>query len=288
MPFFSLVVSTKGRTHELATLLASLQAQTCRDFEVLVVDQNDGSELLALLGRDWGFPLVRLPRPRERGLSRGRNVGWRAASGTFVCFPDDDCWYDPGFLTYAARRLNLTQADVLTGRAAAPDGRSINGRFEEEAQRVSRRERVWTTQIEWVAFFRRTLLERLKGYDDEVGVGASSPWQACEGQEIVLRALESGAACFYDPDLVGRHAEMVVDQPDRSTIRKARAYGRGMDHVLRKHRFGVVAGTYWTIRPLLRAVLLLVRMRPADARYYAAVALGRFEGAVGRLLFTSA
>ena len=288
MPLFSLVVSTKGRTQELKPLLASLQEQTLRDFELLVVDQNAGRELEALLEQPWGFPVTRLSRHEERGLSRGRNVGWRAAEGEFVCFPDDDCWYDPGFLAYAAERLSMTRSDVLTGRAAAADGRSINGRFETVAQRVTRRGKVWTTQIEWVAFFRRSLLAQLGGYDEEVGIGAASPWQACEGQEIVLRALEVGAVCCYDPALVGRHAEVKVERPDAQAMRKARAYGRGMGHVLRLHRFGAGAAAYWALRPLLRAGLMLVQLRPRDARYYAEVALGRLEGAIGHLVSRSA
>ena len=167
------------------------------------------------------FPITRLERPAEQGLSRGRNVGWRAASGEYVCFPDDDCWYDPDFLEYSARQLAETGADVLTGRAAKEDGTSINGRFAPKAIWVTAAHQVWTTQIEWVAFFRRSLLVQLGGYDEDVGIGALTPWQACEGQDIVLRALELGARCYYDPSLTGRHAEIVLDRPSASTRKKS-------------------------------------------------------------------
>jgi glycosyltransferase involved in cell wall biosynthesis len=283
MPFFSLVVSTKGRIGEIEPLLASLKAQSFRDFDVVVVDQNPDSRLEALLARDWGFALRRLHRPSDSGLSRGRNVGWRDSTGEFVLFPDDDCWYPAGFLAYAAQRLALTRADVLTGRAADMDGRSINGRFETRAQRVDRA-RVWTTQIEWVAVFRRTLLQALDGYDPDIGVGAATPWQACEGQDIVLRALNAGAACWYDPDLFGHHAELETTNPDAAMIAKGRAYGRGMGYVLRRHGWGWGARFYWVARPAARAVVSLLRRRRAAARYFQHVAIGRLEGALGRLL----
>ena len=284
MPFFSLVVSTKGRVNEVAELLSSLHAQSYRDFEVLVVDQNSDDRLFAVVNEARSYPIAHLLCPGERGLSRGRNVGWHAASGTFVCFPDDDCWYDPGYLAYAKIQLEETGADVLTGRSAAADGRSINGRFEGSAQNVSCRRLVWTTQIEWVAFFRRTTLQQINGYDEDVGIGAASPWQSCEGQEIVLRALLTGATCYYDPDLVGRHAEMRVDNPSPATIRKARAYGRGMGHVLRKHKFGPFAKVYWISRPLAHSALMLASGELARTRYYLQVAVGRLEGAFGRIL----
>jgi len=283
MPLFSLVVSTKGRAQELEQLLLSLAAQSFRDFDVLVVDQNPDARLEATLARDWGFALRRLHRPGDSGLSRGRNVGWRDSDAEFVLFPDDDCWYPPGFLAYAAQRLAETGADILTGRAANAQGRSINGRFETQAQKVVR-SRVWTTQIEWVAVFRRTCLQALGGYDPDLGVGAATPWQACEGQDIVLRALAMGAACWYDPDLFGHHAELPTAHPDDALVRKARAYGRGMGYVLRRHGWGWGERLYWVARPCARAGLRLLRRNLPAARYFQQVAIGRLEGALGWLL----
>jgi len=283
MPLFSLVVSTKGRGLDLDKLLLSLQSQTFRDFDVRVVDQNADSRLAPTLGRDWGFPLRRLHRPDDSGLSRGRNVGWRDSDAEFVLFPDDDCWYPPEFLAYAAGRLAETGADVLTGRAADETGRSINGRFETVAQKVGR-DKVWTTQIEWVAVFRRSLLQALGGYDEGLGVGAATPWQACEGQDIVLRALKLGATCWFDPDVFGHHAELETTHPDAAMIRKGRAYARGMGYVLRQHGWGWGARLYWAARPGARAALSLLRRNLPAARYYQQVAIGRLEGAAGRLM----
>ena len=282
MPFFSLVVSTKGRSHELRTLLESLARQSFLDFEFLLIDQNAGNELEGLAKEDWGFEVTRIRRPFEQGLSRGRNVGLRASSGEYVCFPDDDCWYGSEFLAFGAKQIALTGADVLTGRAANEEGQSINGRFAAAATWVTSPLQVWTTQIEWVAFFRRSLLLQLDGYDEDVGIGASTPWQACEGQEVVLRALSVGAKCYYDPALTGQHAEIVVDQPSASARRKALGYARGMGYVLRKHRFGSPAVLYWVLRPLVRSGLMLALFKPTDARYYVTVAIGRLEGALGR------
>jgi len=283
MPLFSLVVSTKGRAEELETLLLSLKAQSFRDFDVLVIDQNPDDRLEAPLAKAWGFALRRLHRPGESGASRGRNVGWRESGAEFVLFPDDDCWYPRDFLAYAAQCLAESGADVLSGRAADAQGRSINGRFETMAQRV-RRNRVWTTQIEWVAVFRRSLLQTLDGYDPDLGVGCATPWQACEAQDIVLRALKAGAVCWYDPDLFGYHAELETVHPDLAMIRKGRAYGRGMGYVLRQHGWGWGARLYWVARPAARAALSLLRGNWSAARYAQQVAVGRLEGALGRCL----
>ena len=283
MPFFSLVISTKGRSEELRPLLRSLDRQTFPNFEVIIVDQNEDDRLGQIVQEKWKFSLTHVPKGGERGLSRGRNAGLRYCRGTYICFPDDDCWYMPNFLSFAADRLEETGADILTGRAADDAGKDVNGRYANTAQAI-RHANVWITQIEWVAFFRRALLESVGGYDVEIGVGASSPWQSGEGQDLVLRALETGASGWFDPNLVGRHAEFVVDNPPPAIIKKGRVYGRGMGHVLRKHRFGVATGVYWVSRPLARAAYSACRLRLSEARYYAQVATGRLEGALGRML----
>ena len=280
MPFFSLVISTMGRSRELKTLFGSLARQSFSDFEVVLVDQNDNDDLETLTKQDWGFPLTRIACPQDQGLSKGRNVGWRAAGGVFICFPDDDCWYDGDFLASAYSLLSRTKAEVLTGRAAKEDGRDLNGRFSKKPMWVTKPRQVWMTQIEWVAFFKHSLLLQLGGYDEKVGIGASTPWQACEGQEIVLRALEADTKCYYDPALVGRHAEIVDDKPDARARQKALGYARGMGYVLRKHHLGALAVLYWVARPLLRSALMLILCKPGNSRFYASVALGRFEGAL--------
>lgn len=272
----SLVVATRGRAAPFRQLFESLAAQTCSGFEVIVVDQNpDDITAPFFAERSWPFPIKRVRTPRETGLSRGRNTGLAYARGAIVLFPDDDCWYPPHFLALALERMTALGADVIAGRAADETGRDINGRFQKQAQRISRRN-VWTTGIEWVVFFRRGVLDVVGGYDTDVGVGAATPWQACEGQDIMLRALERGFTCFYDPALYGHHAELDIEDP--GMVRKGRAYGRGLGYVLRTHGFPVFAAANWVARPLARALMTLGRGRPDLARYYANVALGRAEG----------
>lgn len=278
----SLIVATRGRAAPFQQLFESLEAQSFRAFEVIVVDQNPDDRVVPFfVEQTWSFPVRHLRTPTETGLSRGRNSGFAHADGAIVLFPDDDCWYPPHFLAFAVDRMDTLQADVVAGRAADETGRDINGRFERTAQRIDRAN-VWTTGIEWVVFFKRAVLEALGGYDTSIGVGAATPWQACEGQDIMLRALDRGFACFYDPALYGHHAELDVDDP--SMLRKGRAYGRGLGHVLRLHRYSVMAAANWIARPAVKALLSLARGNGQRFRYCCNVALGRSEGYLGRIV----
>ena len=278
----SLIVATRGRSAELERMLQSLVGQTWQNFDVTVVDQNPTPILDSLLSASWPFPIKHIRTPHASGACRARNTGWRETAGSVLLFPDDDCWYPSDFLALGMKRLETSGADVATGRAADEMGRSINGRFEDRMLEITP-VNVWTTSIEWVAFFKRGVFERTDGFDENIGIGASSPWQSCESQDIILRALADSFHCVYDPGLYGHHLELNTLEPDQAQIKKGRAYARGMGWVLRKHQISWMRRFYWFLRPLLRACLSVLRGRIAAARYYNEVFLGRLEGACGHL-----
>ena len=271
----SLVVATKGRSAPVRHLFESLQAQTFRDFEVIVVDQNIDARVGMPEAEGWSFPVTHVRTPGDSGASRARNVGFGLARGSIVLFPDDDCWYPPNFLENALGRMERHGADVLAGRAADANGRDINGRFEKEVTLIDRTS-VWTTGIEWVVFFKRNVLAMTSGYDDDLGIGAATPWQSCEAQDIMLRALRAGYVCVFDPDVYGHHAPL--DIRSVAMREKGRAYARGHGYVLRRHRYSLITALNWIARPLVRAGLSTLRGDLPLARYFTSVALGRFEG----------
>lgn len=278
----SLCLSTLGRTTEARVMLDSVCRQTLQPVETIVVDQNLDDRLVPILDEYADrLTIIRIHMPGSRGLSRGRNVGWRAAKGDFVLFPDDDCWYPVGFLEKATTAVAVMGADIVSGRAADETGRTINGRFESKAQWIDRRN-VWTTQIEWTVLFRRRVLDALGGFDEEIGVGAATPWQACEGQDIVLRAVDAGYRAYYDPTLIGHHGEIDTSRPDATLRRKGRAYARGMGRVLRLHGYGMAAALWWSLRPLARFAMAAASLNPRRAGYYLGVSLGRIEGYAAR------
>jgi glycosyltransferase involved in cell wall biosynthesis len=282
----SLVVATRGRTTELTKLLDSLTGQDCPGFEVIIVDQNSDNRLEHLSNGNWPFRLRRIHTPNARGLSRARNVGWKVADGELVIFPDDDCWYPSWLLSRGVQLISASQADVLTGRAADEAGRDINGRYSSVPHTINR-SNVWISGIEWVMLFKKAALLALDGFDEEIGVGAPTPWQACEGQDILLRALDKGFICRFDPAFFGHHLEF--DQlPSKSMQAKGRAYGRGLGHVLRVHHYGYLSAAWWISRPVARSLLSMAKGHFQECCYFLNVSLGRLEGYMERVLRSKA
>ena len=97
---FSVIVPLYNKGPYLSKALASVIAQTFRDFELIVVDDGstDHSFQVAqsvLQDADVKHQLI---RQANAGVSTARNNGVKAASGDYICFLDADDWWAPSFL----------------------------------------------------------------------------------------------------------------------------------------------------------------------------------------------
>jgi len=92
-PLFTVFTPTYNRRHTLPRVFAALQAQTCRDFEWLVVDdgsKDDSAGLVADFAREADFPVRCIVQPNG-GKHVAMNRGIREAAGElFVPLDSDD------------------------------------------------------------------------------------------------------------------------------------------------------------------------------------------------------
>jgi glycosyltransferase involved in cell wall biosynthesis len=106
MPRVSVIVTCFDLGHTLGEALASVEAQTFRDLEILVVD--DGSTepgTLAALARIEATR-ARVLRTANRGLPAARNHGARHASGEYLCCLDADDALHPEWLAKGVAALD--------------------------------------------------------------------------------------------------------------------------------------------------------------------------------------
>lgn len=112
-PLFSVIVTTHFRPQLLARALASLKAQTFRDFEVVVVSDEPSEATHATAGRLLDERDVYIRRRGVPGPGISRNAGLRAAAGEFVLFLDDDDSFEPELLSRLADSGKLDARAVL-------------------------------------------------------------------------------------------------------------------------------------------------------------------------------
>ena len=151
---FSLVLGTVERTHDLEEHLASLDAQTYRSFELIVVDQNKDERLAPILAPYAEcFPILHLRS--EPGLTRAKNLGLKRVTGDIIGFPDDNYRFPPDLLDRVARFFSEhPRVDGLTGHSVDEDGNNSNGKFDTEAGVIDKFN-VWYRSTAYTIFLRR-------------------------------------------------------------------------------------------------------------------------------------
>ncbi len=281
MVSFSLVLGTVERTHDLGRFLASLDAQSHRDFQLIIVDQNKDERLKPLLAPyAKRFPVLHLKS--EPGLTRAKNLGLKHVTGDVVGFPDDNCRFPPDLLDRVAQFFaEHPEADGLTGRSADDDGLDSNGTFDRKAGPVDKFN-VWNRSTAYTIFLRRGVVQGV-WYDEEMGPGAGTVWGAGDDHDYLLKVLSRGASVFYDPSVVVVHP-IPVTRLDEAAMHRAYTYDCGAGRAIRRHGFPWWFKAWWLARPLgglLLRFLGLIKGPPGIKRHRWNVFKGRLRGLRG-------
>ena len=115
---FSIIVPVYNRREEVADLLRSLEAQTDRSFEIILVE--DGSTQPALPdGKGPEGLRLKYYRKKNEGRSIARNYGIAGADGDYFIFVDSDCILPPDYIRELRRSLSENPVDCFGGPDAA-------------------------------------------------------------------------------------------------------------------------------------------------------------------------
>jgi glycosyltransferase involved in cell wall biosynthesis len=134
-PLISVVMPTRNRPTLLARAIASVQAQSYPNWELLVIDDasTDGTPaLLSSLRSD----AIRVCAGPGKGVCAARNIGLAAARGDLIAYLDDDNIMHPNWLKSVAWGFEQwPQSDALYG-AFVIDNPARNGNPDGELPRL--------------------------------------------------------------------------------------------------------------------------------------------------------
>ncbi|QFT93996.1 UDP-Glc:alpha-D-GlcNAc-diphosphoundecaprenol beta-1,3-glucosyltransferase WfgD [Roseovarius sp. THAF9] len=123
MPYATIIVPAYNAAATLPATLASLSAQTFRDFEVVIIDDGsiDDTALIASIhaASDSRF---RLLHQFNRGLAGARNSGIAEAQGEVIGFCDaDDLWMPEKLATHVDHLLGKPEVGISYSGSAMID-----------------------------------------------------------------------------------------------------------------------------------------------------------------------
>jgi glycosyltransferase involved in cell wall biosynthesis len=166
-PAISIIVPCYNGGQYLDALLASIRAQTYRDFELLVVDDGstDPATRDKLASLDGAFRVI---RQENRGLAAARNTGFREARGDLVLPVDCDDQLDPSFL-----------AETHAALASAPDDvafvfthmRLVGARTGVRPCHFDRFDQLFLNDLPYGMLIRKRAWQAIGGYDESMREG---------------------------------------------------------------------------------------------------------------------
>lgn len=279
----SVIITTRNRMQELDKFLVHLDRQSFRDFDLLLVDQNDGPGVAELLARHR-FRQQYL-RSEKRGAARGRNVALQLAQGDILAIPDDDCWYQPDLLQAVVRWFGEHPGiDMLCVQECNPDGEPMvprdspsPGFCTEQPVGLFPERSVWMVQSSML-FMRRSVRDNVGLMDESIGVGADTKYQSGEETDYFLRAMRTGSRMWFEPSLKVFHPEL----RELPRIRKINyPYSVGQGYLLRKYHCPLPRLLAVMGRAFGGAVMSACRLDFPNVSIYCKRGIGIFVGYFG-------
>lgn len=116
---YSVIVPVYNRPDEVDELLASLEVQTFKDFEVVVVEDGSSIPCQEVVNRHASRLVLRYFAKENSGPGQSRNYGAERCQGEYLIVLDSDCVLPPGYLAAVDAELTKNPCDAFGGPDAA-------------------------------------------------------------------------------------------------------------------------------------------------------------------------
>lgn len=278
-PPVSVILPTYNRATTIRASIDSVLRQTWTEFELLVVDDGSTDSTLEIIQNIRDSRLKILTTPRNLGPSGARNIGIRAARGTWVAFQDSDDEWMPDKLTLQMARLEEPGAPwiaaycgmIIVGSVVEKQGRTriryIPDRSVDPVEGAINTSLLETSFVSTqMLIARREDLENLGGFDENLP--SMVDW------DLVLRLSQRGQVAFVDEPLVLQRfsPNSITHDQARRTVARAQIIHKHRDQMslvpgLLARQYRALAGEYRRlslIEDALKAIQTARRTKPFD------------------------
>lgn len=218
----SVIIVDYGR-HLLHDCLESLKAQTFKDFEVIVIDNN----------------------VHNRGFSKGCNEGIRQAKGEYIALLNNDARAHAHWLEELVKAVDkCPNAGMFASRVLKPDGNleSAGCWIHPDGNGMCRRDEIHRVAFPsgCAALYRKSML-------DEIGLFDERFFAYNEDTELGMRARKAGYGCVYVPLAIVTH--LGSQSTSRNSLKKLFWVERNRVLIMLKHYsfLQMIRSIPWTV-----------------------------------------
>ena len=242
----SVIIPTRNHKDALKKCLDSLEGQTRKPDQILVVSESDNKEKLVL-----GTPGIQMKyfhSDKLIGPSALRNIGIQNCSGDVVVFLDDDSVPQLDFIENIALPFLNAKIGILRGKVKATN--SISKTF---AKHYDLGETMFEISPRLLLLccmaMKKHILDEFGGFDENIPYGH-------EEVDIGYRANNHGYQCFYTPNAIIYHnySNSVLHY-----LKKRFIWGKKR-HQLKKHRIKMIGQKRIILNlfPILSLMILVI------------------------------
>jgi GT2 family glycosyltransferase len=215
----SVIICTCNRYELISNTLDSICKNNVEPYELIIVDQSDDKPRVENIINNYRSSInLKLIPDNKKGLSRARNIGWRAAAGEIIAFTDDDAYVDQKWIE------KIFYSFTIYGENIGIVGGKILPVFEEKNPHWEMPEK-WSYLYpaydsgEYIGEYKnnelppgvnfatlKKILIEAGGFNERLGVIAGKRFQIYgEDSEIAIKAKSLGYRVLYNSNVIVYH-----------------------------------------------------------------------------------
>jgi glycosyltransferase involved in cell wall biosynthesis len=218
-------MATINRTVEVELFCESLKLQTYGNYELIIVDQNEGDAVFKIYEKYRQYYSIRYIKSAVKGLSYNRNIGLKQATGDIIAFPDDDCEYQPNTLELAFGAITDKNLDYFIFNSVDKNNLSMPG----YSRKIfyMKKSKYFSVGVSYTLFIKKKLINGFK-FDLRLGCGAD--FGSGEETDLILFLIKLKAIGYYNGEYYIFHPY----KPLRGDVARAYNYAEGYGALHRK------------------------------------------------------
>lgn len=229
---FTIIVSTTGTNeNNIKRLFNSLENQTYKNFEVIVVSKSNHHIISSIL-KQFTFEFEHI-HANCKETSKARNIGLKFVKGNIINFIDDECWFKDESLETVKMYMENYETDIATFRDYDPILKEYPRKFPINSIKGLKRKDILNLYY-YNVFINTSKIKKFNiGFDERFGEGSKYDL----GEDIIylmdLYNLGYRNLCFFPETIIYKTISKKMILRTESFIPKA---------VLCKRLFGNIMG----------------------------------------------